>query len=128
MSKASDDFEKEVIERLRNREYWAIRLPASIGGQPFDILALPADIDCDSPIAVECKLCCIDRFDLRRIEPNQMASMLTFEKYGNMYFAIRFKSGVRILSLACIRMAIEEGKKSINYNDYTSHLTEEWGF
>ena len=81
-------FEKFFGTWLSQNGYWAHVLSDNKNGQPFDIFAAKAG----TPYAFDCKECETDRFQLSRMEPNQISAMNRWIETGNdkAYFAIKF--------------------------------------
>lgn len=86
-SKGSD-FEQFFGHLLAHNGFWAHVLQDNKNGQPFDIFASKDNI----PYAFDCKECESDRFQLSRMEANQIGAMNRWIETGNKnaYFAIKF--------------------------------------
>ena len=68
-------FEREMVEMLAHEGYWVHFIaPDARGAQPFDIIAVK---DGDA-IAIDCKTCVADTFNISRLEDNQV---LAFERW-----------------------------------------------
>lgn len=66
------EWEEKVVDECRNYGFISFRItPAPDGGQPCDVVALGRN----SSIVIECKICKGPRFDLRRIEDNQLLTL-----------------------------------------------------
>lgn len=63
----------------------------SAAGQPADIIA----VRYNTAVIIDCKVCTGDRFQLSRVEPNQLSAMALWETRGNdhAYFAVKYGSG-----------------------------------
>lgn len=81
-------FEQFFGNLLAHNGYWAHVLQDNRNGQPFDVFATKDD----TPYAFDCKECESDRFQLSRMESNQISAMNRWIETGNsnVYFAIRF--------------------------------------
>lgn len=83
-----NSFEQFFGNLLAYNGYWAHVLQDNRNGQPFDVFATKDDIS----YAFDCKECESDRFQLSRMESNQISAMNRWIETGNShaYFAIRF--------------------------------------
>lgn len=73
--KLGTDFENEAVEILNRIGYWVHFITPDVrGAQPFDVIAVK---DC-CPIAIDCKTSAVKRFNISRLEDNQI---LAFEKW-----------------------------------------------
>lgn len=86
-SKGSN-FEQFFGNILAYNGLWAHVLKDNKNGQPFDIIAAKDNI----PFAFDCKECESDRFQLSRMESNQISAMKRWIETGNenVYFVIKF--------------------------------------
>ena len=89
MSKASDKFENDLVEILGRHGFWATIFPKRHdGSQPCDIIA----INNKGKHLIDAKLCSNNRFEFRRMEDNQVSSILYFKKRcnGKGWFALKY--------------------------------------
>ena len=119
-------YEEKVARVLYDHGYWVTLLRASQTGQPADIIAIK-----DTEFALlDAKLCTKDRFELRRIEPNQMRAMNLLEKrsgHAVAAFVLGMSTGNYIVSWDTMYQMQTEGKKSISLEDCEQFITlEEW--
>lgn len=108
MSNRSDgtQFEKIFCGMLANRGFWAHNMAQSQAGQPADIIAVKGH----TVWLIDCKVCSNGRFDLKRIEPNQLTAMdaWTLKCEYEPYFACRLPDGAVFMigySLVMARLA-----------------------
>ncbi len=87
-------FEQFFGNLLSHNGFWAHIFQDNKNGQPFDIIATKNNI----PYAFDCKECESDRFQLSRMEPNQISAMNRWLETGNekAYFAIKFNTSFNI--------------------------------
>lgn len=83
-----NDFEIFIGGLLAHHGFWAHILQDNKNGQPFDIIATKDN----APYAFDCKECESDRFQLSRMEANQIGAMNRWMETGNSnaYFVIKF--------------------------------------
>ena len=73
--KLGNAFEKEICKLLAHRGFWVhFIVPDARGAQPFDIIAVKDG----KAIAIDCKTCVANNFNINRLEDNQISS---FEKW-----------------------------------------------
>ena len=93
VKKIGSEFEQELCKLLAANGFWVHFItPDKTGAQPFDIIAVKNNI----PIAIDCKTCEADTFNIRRLEDNQI---MAFDKWlgcGNAYAYIVIKHKGRI--------------------------------
>lgn len=84
-------FESELCEKLSGCGWWAHDLTQNAAGQPADVMA----VRCNTAVLIDCKVCSSDKFQLSRVEPNQVSAMELWQARGNdyCYFAIKYPSG-----------------------------------
>lgn len=83
-----NSFENEFANEIFSRGFWAHVLVPNRNGQPFDVIA----VNDHGALAVDCKDCQKDVFDISRIEGNQHTAMkLWLRRTGrDAAFALRF--------------------------------------
>lgn len=84
-------FETELCETLGEHGWWAHDMAQSAAGQPADIIAVRHN----TAVIIDCKVCTGDRFQLSRVEPNQLSAMTLWVSRWNehAYFAVKYCSG-----------------------------------
>lgn len=84
-------FEAQLCQKLAECGWWAHDLTQNAAGQPADVMA----VRCNTAVLIDCKVCSNDKFQLSRVEPNQVSAMKTWQDRGNEYcfFAVKFPSG-----------------------------------
>lgn len=106
-------FEQLFGNILASKGFWAHILQDNKNGQPFDIIAVKNN----TPYAFDCKECESDRFQLSRMEPNQISAMNRWIETGNenAYFAIKFCTtfNIYIVPFQVLNEKRLEGAKSI---------------
>jgi Holliday junction resolvase len=120
-------YEEKVAQILYDHGYWVTLLTASRTGQPADIIAIKGT----EVALIDAKFCARDRFELRRVEPNQIRAMSLLEKRSEhtalATFVLGFSTGNYIVSWERISELISQGVKSINLADCEELITlEEW--
>ena len=80
-------FEHEFCELLYAYGFWVHRLTQDSAGQPADVIAVKNK----TAYLIDCKDCSSKRFDLRRVEENQITAMQLWDECGNGqgWFAIK---------------------------------------
>lgn len=120
-------YENKVAQILYDNGYWVTLLGATHTGQPADIIAIKG-----SEFALlDAKLCLRDRFELSRIEPNQIRAMNTLEKRsGNAVaaFVLGMSSGNYIVSWETMRDYLNNNVKSFTAEHCANQFItlEEW--
>jgi len=98
------EFENEAVEILSRLGYWVHFISPDIrGAQPFDVIAVKKAI----PIAIDCKTSVKKRFNISRLEDNQI---LAFEKWlrcGNPEPIILVKYNEYIYCVGYLRLKAE---------------------
>lgn len=115
--------EDEVCDRLYRMGFWVKKLVQTEQGQPADIIAVRNRI----AYLFDCKNCVNGRFELSRIEPNQITAMQFWENKdnGEGLFAIRFgnDSEIYIIPLSYLLAIKQSGKQSITNKDLPDRFT-----
>lgn len=93
VKKIGSEFEQELCELLTVNGFWVHFItPDKTGSQPFDIIAVKNNI----PIAIDCKTCEADTFNISRLEDNQIMAFGKWLACGNEYAVIFIKHKGRI--------------------------------
>lgn len=120
-------YENKVAQILYDNGYWVTLLAATHTGQPADIIAIK-----DSEFAlIDAKLCLRDRFELSRIEPNQIRAMNALEKksgHAIAAFVLGMSSGNYIVSWETIKALMDDDVHSFTeqYCQQQFITLEEW--
>jgi Holliday junction resolvase len=78
--KIGTEFEKKVCKILAGKGYWVHFIAPDVrGSQPFDIIAAKKGM----AFAIDCKTCVSTRFNISRLEENQIAAFEKWLKCGN---------------------------------------------
>lgn len=78
--KIGTEFEKQICKMLSDAGYWVHFLAPDIrGSQPFDIIAVKSG----NAMAIDCKTCVSARFNINRLEDNQITAFEKWLKCGN---------------------------------------------
>lgn len=73
-------FERRVCEALKNNGYWVHFIaPDARGAQPFDVIAVKRGF----AMAIDCKTCAAGRFNISRLEDNQVMAFERWLECGN---------------------------------------------
>lgn len=123
---AGTRYEERVAQILYDRGYWVTLLTASRTGQPADIIAIRGM----EFALLDAKFCAKDRFELRRVEPNQIRAMTMLGKRsGNAIaaFVLGMSTGNYIISWERVNDLMNRGVKSIGLAECEELITlEEW--
>lgn len=111
VKKIGSEFEQELCELLAVNGFWVHFItPDKTGAQPFDIIAVKNNI----PIAIDCKTCEADTFNISRLEDNQMMAFAKWHMCGNKHAAIFIKHKGRIYLIPYDILAIVRSEKILN--------------
>ena len=133
--KLGNAFEADVCRRLANKGYWVhFIVPDIRGAQPFDIIAVRNDV----VVAIDCKTCVSDVFNISRLEQNQIMAFEKWMRCGNSYpvIVVEYKNKVRCIEYADlkaqkkVRLGGKEYERikgseldfSVSFNDYFDGL------
>lgn len=105
--------------------FWATGIPKDKEGmQPADIIA------CNhlGTHLIDAKLCKRNKFDLSRVEDNQISSMRHIDRKAGGYgwFACGFTDRIVMLSYKYVMHCINTGKKSLSNKDLPSQFGLEY--
>ena len=125
--KSGADFERSFAEMVASRGAWAHLMRQDSSGQPADVIVVYHGM----PILVDCKVCESDRFEFRRMEPNQRDAMDHWLALGNpaTFFALRDSGGnVWMLNYSWAKAFEEAGNGSIKCEARSPYVLsfEEW--
>lgn len=98
--KSGNQFEVELCEILSKHGFWTHNLAQNSAGQPADVIAVKNG----SAYLIDCKVCSIGHFALRRIEENQDLAMELWRECGNGvgWFALKFGDKIYMVSKATL--------------------------
>ena len=125
--KSGADFERTFGEMLASKGIWAHLMRQDASGQPADVIAVARGL----PILIDCKVCESDRFEFRRMEPNQRDAMDYWLSLGNpsTYFALQDSKGrVYLLNYQWAKAYEEAGHASVRCETNGTYVMtfEEW--
>lgn len=109
---AGNRFEVEFAETLAANGWWAHVMKQDASGQPADVIAVYHGM----AYLIDCKMCSSNRFEFRRIEPNQADAMEYWLSLGGTTpkFALRDPQGqVWMLDYAWAKVLMDQGEKSV---------------
>lgn len=119
--KLGTQFEQEFCELLKQMGYWVHFIsPDRTGSQPFDIIAVRNN----KPYAFDCKTCESDKFNISRLEDNQIMAFEKWVRCGNTdpIIAIKWRGMVKFCPYNLLKTF-----KSIRLADLTTaYLLEEY--
>ena len=96
-------FECRMCELLALKGYWVhFIVPDARGAQPFDIIAVKNG----KAIAIDCKTCVADMFNINRLEDNQIMAFEKWLSVGNSepIIAVEHKEEIYIIPYKSIRV------------------------
>lgn len=102
--KIGNDFEKEMVERLRNDGYWVHFISPNVSGaQPFDLIFAK-----DGKVCVaDCKTSQDNIFRISRLEWNQILSFNKWMDCGNdePVIFVKYKDDVKIIPYSILKLS-----------------------
>lgn len=108
--KIGEDFEKEILETLKNNGFWATKLKEKENGGPLDIVATKNN----TFFSIEAKnIAKGTKFSKSRIEPNQIMTFKRLFEVGSdkyAYFAFKTEIGVFLLHSSDV---VENSNKNV---------------
>lgn len=119
MSNKSDgeNFEKEVLNILKENNFWATKLKEKENGGPFDIVATKNN----TFYSLEAKrINNGTKFNLNRVESNQISAfkrLLKVNSSNYSYFIFKTKFGTFLLKSEAVIKHIEDNEKAIDVSD-----------
>ena len=91
--KLGTEFENELCKILKEQGFWVhFMSPDARGAQPFDIIAVKDNI----PIAIDCKTCVANTFNISRLEDNQKFAFRRWLDCDNEHAVIAVKHDGKI--------------------------------
>ena len=112
-NKDASDFEYEVANILGKNGFWAhVCAKSKDGSQPCDIIALNRK----GNHLIDAKLCASGRFQLNRVEDNQLHSIKWFKQRcnGMGWFALKLNGEIYMIDSDMIELMMENGAKSFS--------------
>lgn len=102
--KLGTDFENEAVEILNKIGYWVHFIAPDIrGAQPFDVIAVKES----KPIAIDCKTSAVRRFNISRLEDNQVSAFEKWLRCGNPEPIVLVKHNDYIYCVGYLRLRAE---------------------
>lgn len=109
-------FERRFCAMLAERGFWAHNMAQSACGQPADVIAVKGR----TVWLIDCKVCSNDRFDLKRVEPNQLTAMdlWTTKCPYEPYFALELSEGaVFMVGYGTIQEFLADDRMTMSHVD-----------
>lgn len=119
--KLGEDFEKELLNILKENGFWATKLKEKETGGPFDIVATKNNVF----FSIEAKnIAKGTKFPKSRVEPNQiMAFKRLFEVGSDKYDYFAFKTEIGVFLLHSSEILKNDGK---NIDVSSGKPLDEW--
>lgn len=96
-------FERELCDELAKRGFWTHFInPDNSGAQPFDIIAVKNG----RAYAIDCKTCEANRFNIKRLEDNQVFAFGRWIECGNINPLIAVKHDDKIIWIDYVALLI----------------------
>lgn len=108
------EFEHELCQILAQKGYWVhFIVPDARGAQPFDVIAVKDG----KALAIDCKTCVADSFNIGRLEENQIMAFERWIKCGNddPFIAVKHDNKVYLINYSYLkeRRTIKIGEENI---------------
>ena len=105
-------FEQEIANKLYENGWWVHLIQQNKNGQPADIIAVKDD----TAVLIDCKDCKGKKFDLTRVEENQLNAMNSFvsRSYGQSLFVIRMNGEIYFINYWAIKAELLKETKALN--------------
>ena len=121
--RVGNKIEVEVANYLFQKKYWVHLLKQGVKGQPFDLIAVKNN----KALMGDVKHCSQNRFDFKRIEPNQYTSMELALECGNTnigFFLVGMCDEIKFIKRTNLKKLVLENKiKSINLgSEYVENI------
>lgn len=122
--KIGNDFERELCDYLAVNGFWVHNFANRFNGQPVDIIAIKDG----KPFIIDAKVCSSGRFQLKRIELNQLLACNKWERCGNGegLFAFLIEDEVYMLSLRQIKTSGFRASIPLSYIKEHGTLIDDW--
>lgn len=109
--KLGTEFEKQTCEWLASKGYWVhFIVPDARGAQPFDIIAVKNM----KAIAIDCKTCVANRFNISRLEDNQIMAFEKWLQCGNEVPCVFVKHNSKVY---CVPYSVLKMQESVSLTD-----------
>lgn len=124
---SGNHFETVFAQKLAERGWWAHVMKQDASGQPADVIAVFHGM----AYLIDCKVCAESRFDLSRMEPNQLDAMEYWLNLGGTtpLFALQDARGhVWMLDYWWAKSLLDDGVKSVKCEEHGHRLwrMEDW--
>lgn len=121
--KEGTKFEQEIADKLFENGWWVHLIQQSKSGQPADIIATKDN----TAVLIDCKDCKTKKFDLSRVEENQLNAMRLFVSrcWGQAYFVIKLNDKVYFINYWTMLDTILKEMKSVN-ESWLENNKENW--
>lgn len=120
-----NSFEQELCDKLFDYGFWAHNLTQNRAGQPADVIAAKDG----TAVLIDCKDCEQNKFDLKRVEDNQITAMRLWEECGNDqgWFAIKINDEIYMTSYTIV-MLFKSRQSTMSLDDIlrSSSPLREW--
>lgn len=105
-------FEQEIADKLYENGWWVHLIQQNKAGQPADIIAVKGD----ATVLIDCKDCKTKKFDLSRVEENQLNAMKMFvsRSFGQALFVIKLNGEIYFINYWTMLGEIVKDTKSVN--------------
>lgn len=122
--KIGNDFEKQLCDYLAVNGFWVHNFANRFNGQPVDIIAVKDS----KPFIIDAKVCSSGRFQLKRIELNQLLACNKWERCGNGegLFAFLIEDEVYMLSIRQIKTSGFCASIPLSYIKEHGTLIDDW--
>lgn len=122
------EFERKACEVLACKGYWVhFIVPDARGAQPFDIIAVKEG----KALAIDCKTCVADIFNISRLEDNQMMAFEKWIRCGNRVpiILVEHKGDIYSIPYDILkeRKKIRLDRKEWWLEDFYSWSIDNWG-
>ena len=122
--KIGSDFEQLLCRKLSELGFWVHNFANRSNGQPVDIIAVKDG----KPFIIDAKVCSNGRFQLKRIELNQLLACHKWERCGNGegLFAFLIEDEVYMLSLRKLKTSGFRVSIPLSYIKEHGALIDDW--
>lgn len=105
-------FEQEIANKLYENGWWVHLIQQSKNGQPADIIAVKDN----AAVLIDCKDCKGKKFDLTRVEENQLNAMHSFvsRSFGQGLFVIKMNGEIYFINYWAIKAELLKETKALN--------------
>lgn len=119
-------FEQAFCRKLADAGFWVLNVPQTAAGQPADVIAAKNGMT----YLIDCKVCGLNSFPLRRIEENQANAMNLFQACGNdsAWFALLMQGEIYMLWWVAAKGLLKDGRTILYQSDlpWVTIKFEDW--